>query len=241
MFEPPRDPQLPLGPGEPELAEEDLRERVVVVLAGVHQHLLVRGAQRSGDGRGLDELRAVADDCEDLHVAQTICAAASNTPSERRSCEAGRGAHHRGRPVDHRRGPDHVAAHPELLGLEAEREADELGEVQDGHLQLAADDAFGGGLLEVEVQVAERAGGDQAVGVGVHGVAEVAPGLLEGGLLVHRDDREAAALAHAGVLDHGAAERLDHLLAGSGRGVVSASIPRRGGAARCSSRRRAPP
>ena len=44
------------------------------------------------------------------------------------------------------------------------------------------------------------------------GVAQVAAGLLERGLLVHRDDREAAALAHAGVVDHGAAERLDHLV-----------------------------
>ena len=43
-------------------------------------------------------------------------------------------------------------------------------------------------------------------------VAEVAAGLFERGLLVHRDDREAAALAHAGVVDHGAAERVDDLV-----------------------------
>ena len=73
-------------------------------------------------------------------------------------------------------------------------------------------DSLGQRLLQVEVQVAQRAGRHQAVGVGVDRVAEVAAGLLERGLLVHRDDREAAALAHAGVLDHGAAERLDHLV-----------------------------
>ena len=38
------------------------------------------------------------------------------------------------------------------------------------------------------------------------------PGLLERGLLVHRDDREAAALVRAGVVDHRAAERLDQHL-----------------------------
>ena len=67
-------------------------------------------------------------------------------------------------------------------------------------------------LLQVEVQVAQRAGRDQAVCLRVDGVAEVAPGLLQRGLLVHRDDRKAAALAHAGVLDHGAAERVDDLV-----------------------------
>ena len=53
------------------------------------------------------------------------------------------GAHHRRRPVDHRCRPDHVAVQAELLGLEPERETDELGEVQDWHLELPADDALG--------------------------------------------------------------------------------------------------
>ena len=82
-------------------------------------------------------------------------------------------------------------------------------QVEHGHLELLADDFFSQRLLQVEVQVAQRAGRDQAVGFGVHGVAEVAAGLLQRGLLVHGDDREATALAHAGVLDHSAAERLD--------------------------------
>ena len=55
-------------------------------------------------------------------------------------------------------------------------------------------DALGQRLLEVEVEVAQRARRDEAVGLGVDRVAEVAPGLLERRLLVHRDDREAAAL-----------------------------------------------
>ena len=65
-------------------------------------------------------------------------------------------------------------------------------------------------LLEVEVEVAQRARDDQAVGLGVDRVAEVPAGLLQRRLLVHRDDRKAAALVDAGVVDHGAAERLDH-------------------------------
>ena len=71
-----------------------------------------------------------------------------------------------------------MAAEAELAGVEAEREADELGEVQDRHLQLAPDDRLGDRLLEVEVEVAQRARRDDAVGLGVDGVAEVAAGLL---------------------------------------------------------------
>ena len=37
------------------------------MLAGVDEHLVGHGAQPRGDGRGLDELRAVADDGEDAH------------------------------------------------------------------------------------------------------------------------------------------------------------------------------
>ena len=101
---------------------------------------------------------------------------------------------------------------PSSLGSSPRARPNQLGEMQDRHVELAADDAFGDRLLEVEVQVAQGARRHEAVGVGVDGVAEVAAGLLERGLLVHRDDREAAALAHPGVLDHGAAERVDHLV-----------------------------
>ena len=41
------DPELAVGPCEAELGEEDRRERVVVVLAGVHEDLLVLLAQRA--------------------------------------------------------------------------------------------------------------------------------------------------------------------------------------------------
>ena len=101
---------------------------------------------------------------------------------------------------------------PSSFGLEPEGEPEELRQVQDRHVQRPADDAGGQRLLEVQVQVAQRARRDQAVGLGVHRVAEVAARLLERVLLVHRDDREAAALVLAGVVDDGAAERVDQQL-----------------------------
>ena len=102
-----------------------------------------------------------------------------------------------------------MLAHPELLRRQTKRQADQLGEMQDRELKLTADDPLGDRLLQIEVQVAQRAGDDQAVGVGVLGVAQMAPGHLQRGVHVHGHDREAAALVHAGVVDHGAAEGLD--------------------------------
>jgi hypothetical protein len=87
-----------------------------------------------------------------------------------------------------------------------------LGQVQDRHLQLAPDRLRSERLLQVEVEVAQRARRDEAVRLGVDRVAEVAPGLFERSVLVHRDDGEAAALAHARVVDDSAAERVDHLM-----------------------------
>ena len=58
----PGDAQLTLRPRHAELAEEDLRQLVVVMLAGMDQDLLVLGPHRRGDRGGLDELRPVADD-----------------------------------------------------------------------------------------------------------------------------------------------------------------------------------
>ena len=75
-----------------------------------------------------------------------------------------------------------MLVHAELVGFEAEREPDELGEVQHGHPERAAGQLGGQRLLEIEVEVAQRAGRHQAVGVGVDRVAEVAGGLLERGL-----------------------------------------------------------
>ena len=143
----------------------------------------------------------------------------------------------RRRPVDHRRRAHDVLAQPELLRVEPEREPDELGEVQHRHAERAADDLLGQRLLQVEVEVAERARGDEAVGVGVQRVAEVPAGLLQRRLAVHRDDREAAALVLAGVVDHRAAERLDQLVQVGVARVLA--VDARGGPSggRCSSRR----
>ena len=56
------DPQFAIGSRQSQLAEEHVGERVVVVLSGVNEQLLMGGAQRLGHGGGLDELGAVADD-----------------------------------------------------------------------------------------------------------------------------------------------------------------------------------
>jgi NhaP-type Na+/H+ or K+/H+ antiporter len=72
-----------------------------------------------------------------------------------------------------------VLAHPELLGLEAERQPNQLRQVEDGQAEIAVDDLRRLGLLHVEVQVAEWARGHQAVRSGVQGVAEVGAGLAQ--------------------------------------------------------------
>ena len=59
--------QLDVRARHRELAHEDRRQLVVVVLARVDEQLLVRLAQDPGHGGRLDELRPVADDREDLH------------------------------------------------------------------------------------------------------------------------------------------------------------------------------
>ena len=126
---------------------------------------------------------------------------------------------------------------PSSFGLEPEGEADELRQVEHRHPEVAADDLLGARLLQIQVQMAERARRDEAVGVGVDRVAEVAPRLLERRLAVHGDDREAAALVLAGVVDDGAAERLDQQL----QVAVARVLARRSRAGRwggrCSSRR----
>src|SRR3954452_7113205 len=132
-------------------------------------------------------------------------------------CEYGRSAavdagDHGLGPVDDRGGLDDVALHPELVRIEAEGEPEELREVEDRHVELAADRALGQRLLEVEVQVAQRARRHEAIRVRVDRVAEVAAGLAKRHLVVHRDDRDAAALVLALLLDHGAADRIDDLV-----------------------------
>src|ERR1044072_9714393 len=84
--------------------------------------------------------------------------------------------------------------------------------MEDGKTEVAVDDLGRLGLLHVEAEVTERAGCDEAGGTGVERVADVGTGLAQRGLTVHRDHREAAALARPVVLDHLAAKDLDHLL-----------------------------
>ena len=50
----------------------------------------------------------------------------------------------------------------------------ELRQVEDRHVQLAADDALGQGLPEIEVEVAERARRNETIGLGIYSIAEVA-------------------------------------------------------------------
>jgi hypothetical protein len=61
------DSQPPVGGRQVELPEEHVRQLVVVVLAAVDQELVVALAQPPRDGRGLHELRAVADQADYPH------------------------------------------------------------------------------------------------------------------------------------------------------------------------------
>src|SRR5690242_18310301 len=100
----------------------------------------------------------------------------------------------------HVAGLDDVLVHPELLGLEAERQPHELREVQHRHPEVALHELGGVRLLEVEIEVAQRARRDHAVRVRVDRVGDVAAGLPQRSRAVHRDQREAAALVLAGVV-----------------------------------------
>ena len=62
------DAQLQLRARDAELAHEDRRKLVVVVLAGVDEQLVVALAQQARHRRRLDELRAVPDDRDDVHL-----------------------------------------------------------------------------------------------------------------------------------------------------------------------------
>jgi len=57
-----------VGRRDPEVAEEDLREEVVIVLPGVDEDLFVHFPEFPGDGSALDELGPGPDDREDLHA-----------------------------------------------------------------------------------------------------------------------------------------------------------------------------
>ena len=68
VFVPPPRSSRCSGRGSAELVEEDLRQLVVVVLAGVDHDLARDRAQRARDRGRLDELRPVPDDREDAIV-----------------------------------------------------------------------------------------------------------------------------------------------------------------------------
>ena len=69
---------------------------------------------------------------------------------------------------------DDVAVDAQLLRVDAQRQADELRQVQDRHLEPVDLGVLGRvRLLRVEVEVAERAGRDQAVGAFLLRLAEV--------------------------------------------------------------------
>src|SRR4051794_40058770 len=94
----------------------------------------------------------------------------------------------------HPLGGGDVLRHAELLRLEAEGQRDQLWEVENGEAEVAAGYLRRLGLLHVQVEVAEGARGDQAVGAGVERVGDVGAGLAQRRVAVHGDHREAAAL-----------------------------------------------
>src|SRR5262245_52630425 len=102
-----------------------------------------------------------------------------------------------------------VLVHAQLLRLEAEGQADELGEMEDRQSEIPIDGLGGLGLLQIEIEVTERARRDQAIRAGVERIADVGAGLSQRDVAGHGDDRETTALAGAVVLDNLAAERLD--------------------------------
>ena len=62
------DPEAVVGPRQAELREEDAGHRLVVVLAGVDEDLVVARPQHRLQRGGLDELRPRPDDGDDAHV-----------------------------------------------------------------------------------------------------------------------------------------------------------------------------
>jgi hypothetical protein len=65
------DIELHIRRWESELAEKLIGHGIVVMLAGVQQHFLMRRAQRAADCCGLDELRPRPNDSENLQASST--------------------------------------------------------------------------------------------------------------------------------------------------------------------------
>ena len=66
-----------------------------------------------------------------------------------------------------------------LLGLDSQGEAHGLQQVKDGDAEIALHEVGRRRLLEVQVEVTERARGYESVGAGVDRVGQVTPGLAQ--------------------------------------------------------------
>src|SRR6266536_948567 len=94
-----------------------------------------------------------------------------------------------------------MALELQLRLLEPSRHADQLREVEDGHLERLAGRGFQLGLPRVEGQVAERAGCDHRVRAGLLRLLDRLDELAERHVLARLDDREPAALDLGRVVD----------------------------------------
>src|SRR5829696_22782 len=178
---------------------------------GVPRRLLLRSLEDHSGGVATPPAR-----CGTIPSTRLHTRADWGTPKREADRDAGRVSRRdlrrrelRGLALHVPRGHD-VLAHPALLRLQAEREPDHLRQVQHRDPEVALDIAARRRLLQVEVEVAERARRDEAVGARVDRVGEVAARLAERCRAIHRDDREAAAFACARVLHRLGAEGLDH-------------------------------
>src|SRR5690349_6738568 len=114
-----------------------------------------------------------------------------------------------GQPVDDGLDGHHVSLELELGALEACGHTDQLREMEDGHLEVAA------GLLQelrlpgVEREMAERARRDHRVSSCLLCLLDRLDELRERDVLACLDDRKPAALDLGGIVDRLAAARLD--------------------------------
>src|SRR5581483_3148671 len=111
--------------------------------------------------------------------------------------------------LDDRLDRDDVPLELQLRLLEAGGDADELREVEDRHLEVAARRLLQLRLPGVEREVAERARRHDRVGAGLVGLLDGLDQLAERGLLTRLDDREPTALDLRRVVDRLPAARLD--------------------------------
>src|SRR5262249_1849827 len=114
--------------------------------------------------------------------------------------------------LDDRLDGDDVPLELQLGLLEPGRDADQLRQMQDRHLEVLAGRLLQLRLPRVEREVAERARRHDRVGAGLRGLLDRLDQLAERGLLARLDDRETAALDLGRVVDRLAAAGLDDRL-----------------------------